>query len=446
MPYRRPTLLLPILLALALCGCGGSGIYQLSFMKPPAVLVEDVIDPMKNGGMISMPADPVMPYATLRAPAGSDDEDRFYSAERGGALRVGVGRIVLGRSDVTWEEARRISILKNATKDYPIQVDSVEEYGVLGRTRHPLLERETAETGVALADDRFAAEINRRLAATGHKDIFVYVHGYKVNFENPLLVAAELWHFLGYQGVFIPFAWPSHTGRLAYFGDTETARYSSIFFREFLQYLAEETGAERIHILGYSAGTRMVGAALHQMALLNEGMTMAGDSGNYRLGNVMLVGSDIDRDIFATYLVDGLLDTVDHLTLYESPRDKALGIADFVFRNQRIGQVMMGDYTSTVSQFLTENRKLSIVSVERASMFDSGNGHSYFRDSPWVSSDVLATLLYDLGPGERGLEREQGSPVWQFSPGYLERLYAAIFKANPELHDAARAAGMMPPP
>ena len=61
---------------------------------------------------------------------------------------------------------------------------------------------------------------------------------------------------------------------------------------------------------------------------------------------------------------------------------------------------------------------------------DAGNGHAYFRKSPWASSDVLMTLATDLGPEERGLVRED-SPIWIFPPDYLERLRAALGRVVP---------------
>jgi hypothetical protein len=61
---------------------------------------------------------------------------------------------------------------------------------------------------------------------------------------------------------------------------------------------------------------------------------------------------------------------------------------------------------------------------------DSGNGHAYFRQSPWTSSDILATLAFDLKPGERGLEQEGGKPIWTFSANYVDTLRAALLKAR----------------
>lgn len=430
---------------LALSGCA-SGIYSLPLMRPPGVFVDRVIDPLMALESVSVPADPLVLYATLRTPARAGTKDRFYSSDRAAAVHLGVGRIELGRSDITWAEARRISILKNGTDKYPIQVAEVREFGVLEQARHPLLEMGPMEQAVPDGAAEFAAEVNQRLALTTHKDIFIYVPGYRVNFENPVLVAAELWHFLGYQGVFIPFAWPARVGRFAYFGDTESAKYSSIFFRQFLEYLSGQTNAERIHIVGYSAGTRLVASTLHELALLNKGMSMANLRARYRIGNVILAGSDIDRGVFGTYLLDGVLEVVDRLTFYESPRDKALGIADFVFGQERVGEMMTADYTPAARDFLLGADNLAVISVAGARGFDTGNGHSYFRDSPWVSSDVLSTLLYDLTPAQRGLERAADSPVWHFREDYVERLHGAIFGKYPGMMRAAIDAGMLPPP
>ena len=64
---------------------------------------------------------------------------------------------------------------------------------------------------------RFVAAINQRLASSASKDVYIYSYGYKVDLENPLLIASELWHFLGYNGAFIAFSWPTTPKSLANF-------------------------------------------------------------------------------------------------------------------------------------------------------------------------------------------------------------------------------------
>ncbi len=429
-PLRR---LLLMITAPLWAGCQRSGPYRLTFMEPPAALEGTRVSAYTDTGRVSTAADPTLLYATVRQPATAEDRDRFYSPRRGSSVRLGMARITLGRSDISWEEAREISILKNNTDRYPLQVGAVTEFGVLDVARHAIL----ADDGEAAVDrsarDRFTAAVNARLARSAVKDIFIYVHGYKVNFENPLLVGAELWHFLGYEGVFIPFSWPSRTARLGYFGDVETARYSALFFRNFLEYLARETAVERIHILGYSAGTRLVAAALDQFALISQQRTPEEIRATYKLGNVVLAASDIDRGLLGTYLVDGLLRVPRQLTLYTSTKDKALSFSRFSMGFARAGQLDLDAFTAEATAYLRSSDALTLIGVESAPGFDLGNGHGYFRNNPWVSSDLLTTLRYGLSPAERGLVLEPHGPVWTFPPDYLTRLRAALARVNPAL-------------
>ena len=121
--------------------------------------------------------------------------------------------------------------------------------------------------GTEEASSEFAASVNRKLARSESRDIVIYVHGYKVPFEDPLLVATELWHFMDYDGVFIPYSWPYTPRALVYFSDVETTSLSAHYLRLFIAYLSERTDAERIHVLGYIAGTRVVIDALSMLAM-----------------------------------------------------------------------------------------------------------------------------------------------------------------------------------
>ena len=75
-----------------------------------------------------------MLYATDRKPADQGDEKNIYLNERGFLLRLGVGKIQLGDNTMTWEEARRISLLKNRSDKYPLKITEVEEIGILAES------------------------------------------------------------------------------------------------------------------------------------------------------------------------------------------------------------------------------------------------------------------------------------------------------------------------
>jgi len=76
--------------------------------------------------------------------------------------------------------------------------------------------------------------------------------------------------------------------------------------------------------------------------------------------------------------------------------------------------------------------RISLINVSDAEGAGTGNGHGYFRSSPWASSDVLMTLYYGLSPQQRGLVEEDDLPVYTFPPDYIERLWDAIEDVDPE--------------
>jgi len=422
------------LLLVILAGCSRHKPNQIFLMPAPDIYDTGVIDPFTDTNPLEqIPYEGIL-YATDREPDTTNFINNFYENKRGYLLRLGIGRIILGTNEMTWEEARQISLLKNRPQKYPIRISGVEEFGILDRSKSFVAPSENLGPEARIPAQRFTAMINAKLATSQRKDIFIYVHGYKVVFENPLLVASELWHFLGYDGVFIAYAWPSTPKKLAYASDLETAALSAHNFRILLEYLAEETDAERIHIIGYSAGTRVVIKGLMQMALNGE----CKSSGNFheisRIGHVILVGSDFDRPLFGAYVADGLLNVAEDFSIYLSDSDRALNFSRWFFKQERLGQMWKDQkIPPLVADFLRKNDNLIMIDVTDAEDSAKGNGHAYFRKSPWVSSDILSTLMYDLDPAKRGLQFTEEWPVWTFPADYITSLAGRLMKLDTEL-------------
>jgi esterase/lipase superfamily enzyme len=405
---------------------------QIFLMPAPDVYDTGAIDPFTDFDPITTIPYEGMLYATDRKPAAEDDKEDYYLNERGFLLRVGVGKLTLGDNDMTWEEARDISLLKNRTDKYPIKITAVEETGILAESYSHF--RPPKITNIEQPGKEFAAKINEKLAKSKRKDIYIYVHGYKVVFENPLLVAAELWHFLGYDGVFIAYSWPSTPKTLAYFSDLETTSLSAYNLRILLEYLAMDTDAENIHIIGYSAGTRVVINALNQLALIHKNKDKKTFRKQLRIGHVILTGSDFDRQLFGAYIDEGILNVSKSFTVYLSEMDKALGMSKWVFKRDRLGQMWDEDkMTEPIAEWLWNTDEITFIDVKDAEKSSTGNGHAYFRQSPWVSSDILSTLMYDLTPEERTLTRTREWPMWKFPPDYITTLAERLAKENPAL-------------
>lgn len=432
--HGRNRLRLIILLAIAtgLVACSRNKPFQINLMPAPEVYDEEFNPFTDTSPIDDLPYQGIL-YATDRMPADENSKDSFYTSGRGGFLRLGVARVKLARGEISWEEARRISILKNRSEKYPIHVSGVEEFGGLDRTMTPFLPPDAYGDDVHAPAEKFAKAVNQRLATSKRKDVYIYVHGYKVVFENPVLVATELWHYLGYDGVFVAYSWPATPSTWAYLKDSETAAGFARNLRIFMQYLAEETFAEQIHVVGYSAGTRLVARTFEQLALMHHDRTPTKIREDLRLGNLILIGSDVDREIVGSYIADGMLEVPRHMTVYLSEQDKALGLSSYLTRRERLGQMWTNMPGYLAEYFHAKEADVSIINVTEAEAGTTGNGHGYFRQSPWASSDMLVTLMYDLAPGERGLVQNKETAIWTFPPDYIARLRAALSLVNPDL-------------
>lgn len=411
-----------ILLSAALvAACATSSAYQYDLIPIPVTFNEAVAE----GTADAAPYDGIL-YVTDREPAEADDSVLYYKYERASALRVGTAKVDYSgkpKSEAELDELARVEPGKQT--DFPLSITDTTELGYLEQALPtPFLTSDEELRGTPQADDKFIELIDRKLAASRTRDIYLYVHGYKVVFENPVIVSAQLWHFMNNDGVFLPFAWTATPKRFAYIKDTQTAEISARNFRLLLQFLIENTDVERIHIIGYSAGTRVVIGALNQLALMQTGQSDSTTRG--RIGQVAIVGSDYDRQRWVAAVADGLLQVSETLTIYVSPYDDALGLSELVFGEARLGKLETDPVSETVQDWLISNERLNFVDVTGVVGSETRNGHAYFQTSPWISSDILATLLYGLAPAERGLVRRTNALSWSFPPDYDVGLKAII--------------------
>ena len=414
--------------AALLVGCASAPLGRTELMPAPAVFEAGRFDPFAQIPPETRRLETEILFATDRDPATASDLERHYASRRGYLVRLGRAQIRHGDGKLDWQTASRLSLEPKRKPPYRLQVGAVEEIGILAESASVFTEPDLLPDDADAAAAVFAAAVDEKLSRSQSRDVFVYVHGFKVPFENPLLVATELWHFMGYDGVFIPYSWPSTPRLLAYFSDVETTGLSAHYLRQFISYLRRRTAAERIHVVGYSAGTRVVIEAVSMLAM--QGGT---DATNSRLGQIILVGSDYDTGLFAAALSNGLLDVTERVNVYLSDIDGALRFANRVFGRERLGQLLNAEMPQHVRDLLLDTNELALIDVTDAESAGARSGHSYFRDSPWVSSDILATLKYGLTPAERGLIREDPNlPIWSYPPDFVDRLRGQLAREETE--------------
>jgi len=412
-----------------LSGCGEAVYDSIKLMPPPAVYVAGEVDPFPNVDAQNFADQTLLFYATDRRPAEVDDKPAHYANDRGFYLRGGTVTVRADPPFEGWEEVRAISLSTEKSPRRLLRIDQVKEFGVLPVTDSRFIPPPAEAEASANAGRQFAAAIDAKLAGSPQKDIFIYVHGYNVDFDYPVLSSKELQHYMGYRGAFVTYAWPATPNRLAYFKDLETADATRKNLRELILFLSRNTAAQNIHIIGYSAGSRLAFEAVYDLTL----MFPPGSAQAPRLGQLILIGSDLDRSYFAQAMDDGVLDATDGVTIYMSSTDSALRVSSIVLGQDRLGQVFVNDgneVTQDVVARLRETENLSLIDVSEAPGSSFGNGHSYFRSSPWASSDMFVSLIYGLDAQTRGLERAEGQAYWRFPPDYPTRIVRAVKATN----------------
>lgn len=94
------------------------------------------------------------------------------------------------------------------------------------------------------------------------RSALVFIHGFNVVFDDAAYRTAQVSFDLGFHGVPMMYSWPSQGKLRAYDGDEETTDWSSPHLQAFLERVARESGAKRIHIIAHSMGNRVLTKAL----------------------------------------------------------------------------------------------------------------------------------------------------------------------------------------
>ena len=138
----------------------------------------------------------------------------------------------------------------------------------------------------------------------------------------------------------------------------------------------------------------------------------------------MVAEQRLDRDKLAL--------SAKRFTIYTSPDDRAIGLAKRLFRSPlgRIGNFKPEDmtaYQKDMAEFYGAS-DFAIIQFPGASdsyvLQGDRYGHSYFRNAPTVSSDLVIMLREDLDPGPPGRPLEYiGSNYWRIPPGYPDNLF-----------------------
>ena len=168
----------------------------------------------------------------------------------------------------------------------------------------------------------FVGRINQQLAARGGGDkrVFVFVHGYNVNFAAGVFRHAQLMKDYQVPGVAVHFSWPSADNAGLYLYDRDSAEFAREGLIKTLE-LVRKSNATQIILLGHSMGGFLVMEALRTASL-------RGDTGLLRsLEATILAAPDIDVDVFNQQL-DALQPMPEPFIVMVSSKDRALQLGN----------------------------------------------------------------------------------------------------------------------
>jgi esterase/lipase superfamily enzyme len=365
-------------------------------------------------------------YATDRAPETDEAGNLRYGYGRSNSLAVGTTVVNLGQN-ATWEDLVEASQTHTRLGDFEMRLVSIDEFARLPPTPIPykMIDGEVVEDPGTLAAIKASvallqAEVDRRLALTPRKDAYIYVHGYHNTFEDAAFALAELWHFFGREGLPIVYTWPAgHPGIFGYTYDRESSEFTVFHLKQLIKWLAEQPEIENIHLIAHSRGTDVAVSAFRELVIWARGAGL--DPREYfKIKNFILAAPDLDVQVVSQRIAaERLALAVDQGTLYSSPDDEAIGLAELLFASPRgrVGTMVIDKLNEEeIGRMKANASRVTVVNFHGKS---TGYGHSYFRDNPAVSSDLVLTIRYGLRPGDPGRPLEHiGLNFWRVPEGY----------------------------
>ncbi|KAA5534929.1 alpha/beta hydrolase [Taibaiella lutea] len=233
----------------------------------------------------------------------------------------------------------------------------------------------------------FIQKISEKIRVNNDKDILLFVHGFKDSFEDGILRAAQLGYDLNYKGPVISYSWPTMGSFFGYVADSDSAEISSNYLNEFLTYLIDNIGENRINIIAHSMGSVVLSKALLKLKKQNLFPSA--------INQIILAAPDIDRDLFINHIMPEI-QSPQHLTLYVSKNDWAMKLSRFIRHSyNRLGEA--GEEMAIIE---------GVDTIDASGVETDLIGHSYFSQKESLINDIHMTFLGHKPP-QRRLDQKQ---------------------------------------
>ena len=323
-------------------------------------------------------------YGTNRVASGKSKPAQFYGNRR--------GELDVGYVDVSIPETHKYGELESESRF------SIYTY-LLGdeakKRRYVIL-----QSVVPLDQEDYYAQLSSYIEDSPSNDVFVFIHGFNVTFEDAARRAAQLAYDLDFDGTPMVYSWPSKASAVAYTVDEAVVRPSGRKLARLLDGIVHETGAERIHLVAHSMGNRALIEAL-QAYILRNGT----EESLHAFDQIVFTAPDVDRDYFLE-TVDSVSSVARRVTLYASRNDLALKASRLLHGATRAG--LAGG--AIISHPAIDTIDVSGIDADIL-------GHSYFAANEGAIYDLFRLFWHGEPPPERCSMSEKetrGARFWLF--------------------------------
>lgn len=306
-------------------------------------------------------------FATDRARSGTTSSNGYFGSNRSDSVHYGIARVNVPRR-------REPGTLGPAWYQFTYSAQPSAYVAIRGLRLQPR---------VAMIDSLRAA-----VARSSSKSVVVFVHGYNVSFDDGVRRTAQMVYDLGFDGAAALFSWPSKAALLRYNDDETEAEISIPNLERFLEAVAIQSGASRVHVVAHSMGSRVLVGALDGLARRHN---------RALLSQVVFAAPDINTRVFREQDVGKIVPAASRITLYASSFDRALAFS----RRIAAGYERAGESGSKL--VLVDG----VQTVDASAAVTDWLGHSYVA-GPSVLTD-LHGVLRGRAPDERNLRSRQRS-------------------------------------
>lgn len=411
------------LILVLLAGCQS----QLMLMPTPEVLKDERLnlfdinpEPMTSNEISTL-------YVTTRVP--QPGSSKFFKGTPDDQLHFGYADLRIGEENLNVFELIDQSTTGERREKFAW---SMLDAPILSSTDRP---SDAAEGGPILPEEmsESIAALNEYIDSRPLKELTIYAHGASNTFYWSVAQGAQFQYFTGDNAMVLTFAWPSPGSIFGYGRDKRRSDAAATDLAYLIELLAHHSTATRINLLAYSAGGRVIGGALEQLAQRYSAQE------SLKIGQVYLTQSDQPLIDFVRALPK-FFPLVEGLTVTAAVGDPVLGMSRMTDFKLRLGAAGEGDGVQLEISDELRQEVTDIMNSERMVFIDLRDvpateysfTHGVWYENSWVSTDVMVALLGGYSATDRALEPVEvdGVNIWTFPDDYIERITESILNRS----------------